>query len=36
VEANFAVLALEIALTAFAVIYFIYIYQRIVRVSLKH
>ncbi|MGQ9551504.1 MAG: hypothetical protein ACUVUE_03660 [Candidatus Bathycorpusculaceae bacterium] len=34
VEKNLAILALEIALTAFALIYFVYIYQRLIR-SLK-
>lgn len=31
VETNPAILAFEIALTAFALIYFIYIYQRLLR-----
>jgi len=31
VENNPAVLAFEIALTAFALIYFVYIYQRLIR-----
>jgi hypothetical protein len=31
VEQNLATLAFEVALTAFAVIYFIYIYQRLMR-----
>ena len=31
VEANPTILSLEIALTAFAIIYFIYIYQRLIR-----
>jgi hypothetical protein len=31
VEQNPAILAFEIALTAFAAIYFIYIYQRLIR-----
>lgn len=31
VEQNPAILAFEVALTAFAVIYFIYIYQRLMR-----
>ena len=31
IEQNPAVLAFEVALTAFAVIYFIYIYQRLMR-----
>jgi hypothetical protein len=31
VEQNPAILALEVALTAFALIYFIYIYQRLIR-----
>ena len=31
VEQNTAILAFEVALTAFAVIYFLYIYQRLMR-----
>jgi len=34
VEKNPAILAVEVALTAFALIYFVYIYQRLIR-SLK-
>ena len=35
VETNPTVLSVEIALTAFTVLYFIYIYQKIIRSSLK-
>jgi len=35
VEANPTILSIEIALTAFTAIYFIYIYQRLIRSSIK-
>jgi hypothetical protein len=36
VETNSAVLTLEIALTVFTAIYFVYVYQRLIRSSLKY
>ncbi|HMK95613.1 MAG TPA: hypothetical protein VK536_09480 [Candidatus Limnocylindrales bacterium] len=35
VETNSTVLAIEVTLTFFAVVYFLYVYQRIIRSSLK-
>ncbi|MGA3289042.1 MAG: hypothetical protein ABSD42_02235 [Candidatus Bathyarchaeia archaeon] len=36
VETNPAILTIEITLTAFTSIYFIYVYQRLIRASLKY
>jgi hypothetical protein len=36
VEANPLILSLEMALTAFTAVYFIYLYQKIIRSNLKH
>jgi len=35
IEANTVILTIEITLTAFTAIYFLYIYQRIIRTALK-
>jgi hypothetical protein len=35
VETNSTILALEITLTAFTAVYFIYIYQKVIRTSIK-
>jgi hypothetical protein len=36
VEANPLILSLEMALTAFSAVYFVYLYQNIIRSNLKH
>ena len=35
VETNSSILSIEIALTAFAAFYFIYLYQSVIRISLR-
>ena len=35
VETNSAILTLEITLTVFTIVYFFYLYQKVIRISLK-
>ncbi len=35
IEANPVILSIEISLTAFTAVYFLYLYQRVIRTSLK-